>query len=84
MPSLLASWWPLLQPNAKPTVTWEDQQNINKFSNAFQRQGELEALIQQQKVFHNFQRFSHGPKTVYYSTTFKQGQTPGLKALPVS
>lgn len=41
---------PLLQPNAKPTVTWEDQQNINKFSNAFQRQGELEALIQQQKV----------------------------------
>jgi hypothetical protein len=41
---------PLVQPNAKPTVTWEDQQNINKFSNAFQRQGELEALIKQQKV----------------------------------
>lgn len=39
-----------LQPHAKPTVTWEDQQNINKFSNAFQRQGELQALLQNQKV----------------------------------
>jgi chaperonin cofactor prefoldin len=38
-----------LQPHTKPTVTWEDQQNINKFSNAFQRQGELEALLQAQK-----------------------------------
>lgn len=38
-----------MQPHAKPTVTWEDQQNINKFSNAFQRQGELEALLQAQK-----------------------------------
>jgi hypothetical protein len=37
------------QPHAKPTVTWEDQQNINKFSTAFQRQGELEALLQAQK-----------------------------------
>lgn len=40
----------LLKPHAKPTVTWEDQQNINKFSNAFQRQGELQALLQNQKV----------------------------------
>lgn len=39
-----------LQPHSKPTVTWEDQQNINKFSNAFQRQGELQGLIQNQKV----------------------------------
>lgn len=38
-----------MQPNSKPTVTWEDQQNINKFSNAFQQQGELEALLQAQK-----------------------------------
>lgn len=37
------------QPHVKPTVTWEDQQNINKFSTAFQQQGELEALLQAQK-----------------------------------
>lgn len=45
---LLDFFW--LQPHSKPTVTWEDQQNINKFSNAFQRQGELQGLIQNQKV----------------------------------
>ncbi|KAF8059424.1 erkB [Scenedesmus sp. PABB004] len=34
---------------AKPTVTWEDQKNINAFSNLYSKMGDLEEEVKQQK-----------------------------------
>lgn len=38
------------QVTQKPAVTWEDQQNINYFSNIYSNMGELEAQLKEQKV----------------------------------
>lgn len=38
------------QGSAKVSVTWEDQQNINKFSNLYSRLGDVEQQLKEQKV----------------------------------
>jgi hypothetical protein len=35
---------------SKVSVTWEDQQNINKFSNLYSRLGDVEQQLKEQKV----------------------------------
>jgi hypothetical protein len=39
-----------MQGPSKVSVTWEDQQNINKFSNLYSRLGDVEEQLKEQKV----------------------------------